>query len=536
MTVLQQNNSFVPFLSKRTNFVKGLDPLGLQNPSERTYSFLLPGLNNVTNLIRAYGFYCWLLGEYAKSNGSTDPKEQMTFIRKAEYILALLTNVSEEPIQGIPGILYASKQVESDAKKGFDLMKGIYQVDGSTAKTYWKFPFGAFGQYYQGSLRDIGLIAQRVNREAIYVRTSTNKEQLVTGEDLALAFGELISEKQKLTFLTAIQQGKINKIQLETLLPVFDITTFLENSTSSGLLIELLCDRDYPRLQEENPTNFRYQTIWHLLNFAQTFSLKTDRDLPIFAYEQKGIFKNELDDCLFGWYFYQLNEFWQFACTSILNGLLEELKLDSEATKWLHLPSFLKNLTTKCTAILNAKYPSTSFENYKFKQSFSDFANSETISLIEQYHLLNRSKGINRIIGGFEMFIQLYWENKAQLQQLRTFSLNHQLGNENDSVGYLLQFEKLTPKSLEDFINEFLYTRIIKRHQFVALRKMGGGTQSTLKFTLEENHIRYLGTFDAAFTGPRVNNLIQFLKSLNVLSKEHEVLSKGLEILKTKKI
>ena len=30
------------------NFIRGLDPLGLQNTSDSTFSILLPGLNNVT--------------------------------------------------------------------------------------------------------------------------------------------------------------------------------------------------------------------------------------------------------------------------------------------------------------------------------------------------------------------------------------------------------------------------------------------------------------------------------------------------------
>ena len=62
------------------NFIRGLDPLGLQNTSDSTFSILLPGLNNVTGRIRYYSFYCWLLDEYSKRVGSTDPKEQRNSI------------------------------------------------------------------------------------------------------------------------------------------------------------------------------------------------------------------------------------------------------------------------------------------------------------------------------------------------------------------------------------------------------------------------------------------------------------------------
>ena len=46
---LTSNQSVAPFLGKRMSFIRGLDPMGLQNASERTYSKLLQGLSNVTN-------------------------------------------------------------------------------------------------------------------------------------------------------------------------------------------------------------------------------------------------------------------------------------------------------------------------------------------------------------------------------------------------------------------------------------------------------------------------------------------------------
>jgi hypothetical protein len=72
-TVLDKNEARVPFFDNKLSFIIGLDPLGLQNPSVKTYSHLLPSLNNVTEQIRCYSFYCWLLNEYAQkiaSNGN----------------------------------------------------------------------------------------------------------------------------------------------------------------------------------------------------------------------------------------------------------------------------------------------------------------------------------------------------------------------------------------------------------------------------------------------------------------------------------
>ena len=87
--VVKNNQSIVPFFSERMDFIRGLDPLGLQNTSDSTFSILLPGLNNVTGRIRYYSFYSWLLDQYSKNIGSTNPKDQRKFIRTAEYIIAL---------------------------------------------------------------------------------------------------------------------------------------------------------------------------------------------------------------------------------------------------------------------------------------------------------------------------------------------------------------------------------------------------------------------------------------------------------------
>ena len=67
----------------------------------------------------------------------------------------------------------------------------------------------------------------------------------------------------------------------------------------------------------------------------------------------------------------------------------------------------------------------------------------------------------------------------------------------------------------------------------VAFRKMGSGTLSTEKFVVEEGLIRYIDNFEPAYTGPRIGNLISFLKDLNVFSEEFELNSSGKELLKS---
>ena len=73
-----KNNDYTRLLSgvPKTTSSPGLDPLGLQITSEATYAALLPGVTNLTNRIRYYGFYCWLLDFYAENIRDTNQQTQ----------------------------------------------------------------------------------------------------------------------------------------------------------------------------------------------------------------------------------------------------------------------------------------------------------------------------------------------------------------------------------------------------------------------------------------------------------------------------
>ena len=61
---MQTNSHKAPFFNKTANLKVGLNQLGLRNASEALFTSLLPGLNNVSNRIRYYSFYCWLINEF----------------------------------------------------------------------------------------------------------------------------------------------------------------------------------------------------------------------------------------------------------------------------------------------------------------------------------------------------------------------------------------------------------------------------------------------------------------------------------------
>lgn len=530
MPVIKNNESIIPFFGERLGFIPGLDPLGLQNTSEATFTLLLPGLNNVTGRIRYYSFYCWLLDEYSKQVGSTDPLEQQKFVRKAEYIIALISRYMEGEVTSIPGSNYATNEVRQNETGNYDLNAGTYKSDGATRNTYWNYFSGAFGQYYLGSLQDISIVAARENNANVFVRTSTNDNGFISGELLASAFDGTISPAHKSIFYDSIKGGWITENDLLTILPSFNLTAVPKGRDEQTLLIKLLLQKDFPLRIEEEPSTFRNQTIRLLLKYIQDLDDedKLDaRDFVYYCYDTKGYLGEKEHPCLLGWYYYQMNEFWQYANTAILNGTLNYLQTQA-GPNFMPLTDLVieitKGVIKELVKIKHIKSGDT---------TLAEFLHEATLKTEhEYYNKIGESDDIQNVTNSLLLILSLYKFNNQHLERLKQCGTHHQIERDGESIIYFLKLETSMNKSIRDYLTDFIYTRIIYRHQYVALRKIGGGSYSTQKFIIEDHRIRYIGNFDAGFTAPRIGRLISFLYDLNIISSKDRLTKEGNKILK----
>jgi hypothetical protein len=473
--VIRNNQSLVPFFGERLSFIRGLDPLGLQNASDSTFSMLLPGLNNVTGRIRYYSFYCWLLDEYSKRIGSTNPEDQKVFIRRAEYIIALSSQFYEGDASGIPGSNYASKEINFHKIEVHNLQEGTFKPDGSTAETYWNYSFGAFGQYYLGSLRDIGIVNNREQVGNIYVRTNSQIEGVISGEMLANAFDENISIEIKSLFFECIKKGFINESQLKSILTELNLTKVPANTTEHDLLIKLLLQKDYPLRIEEERSTFRKQTLGHLLTYLKTNEDHfNDRIFVYHAYNEKGLVNEMRDESLMGWYYYQFNEFWHFSNTSMFNGILSHLE-NITGPNWYPLANLLTEITNE---IINGYVEAGLLKDDKSKlESLLERLDSNEYTYLS---LSSESNGISKVSNAFLLMFSQYLNNIEELIDLKEYSENNDLTKDGEGSSYFInQFKSKVSNTAKEFIFEYLYKNIIYRHQYVAFRKIRGGSQST---------------------------------------------------------
>lgn len=510
MAVLQKGNSLYPFWGETINLITGLDPLGLQVTSEATYAVMLPGLSNLTNRLRYYGFYCWLLDFYFKKEKKGNQVEQYRFIRRAELLIAILMQKERKGVTQITGSDFASGLLNDTTSDTFDLKAGADKDSGSD-KVYWKFPSGAFGQYYFGALQALALAVRYENDEGdiIFNITRPHPRQKVSGQELAMAFDETLTEEIKAVFYNSIKKGKLFAKDIHLLIDYYSIDKIDPETREWKLYVEMLLDKDFPSKEiEEDFTFYRKNTISSLLvNATKNDSEYYWSNYLDECYQRKLINTNETN---IGWYCYQLNEYWQYCCGIIFWATLSELEsLHSEQ----YLPKFINDFAEKISKHFTIVTDST-LDDYIASLDDNDTEDS----------LLDKIDGNNVPVDnckiGFDLLFKLYKNNKDQLPQLKEFMSRKGVIREGNMADGLLSIFYSLSENMKDFIVNFIHRNIIYRHQMVALRKMGNGTQATNKFVIEEQMIRLIDIFPARWTSPRMNALQNILSDLQIIDED----------------
>src|SRR5690606_36708069 len=90
----------------------------------------------------------------------------------------------------------------------YDLAAGAAK-DVGNRKSYWKYPSGAFGQYYFGALQALSLAVRYENDEGdiIFNITQPHLRQKVSGKQLADAFDKGLTEAIRTLFYNCLKNG-----------------------------------------------------------------------------------------------------------------------------------------------------------------------------------------------------------------------------------------------------------------------------------------------------------------------------------------
>ena len=514
----EANQVKAPFLGKPHYPISGLDQLGLNLTSERIFDLLLPGLNNVTGRIRYYSFYCWFFDWYATTIRNTSRSKQNNYLRRAEFLLALIA--AYKNLGGVPGITKALAIFES-SDETINLKLGT-QEGANSEGSYWKNPRGVLGQYYISSIKQMGILGDQGDKEGLYIRTDFDHQTKVSGKQLADAFSQNTSSNIQI-FTDAIGNNYITKRELELLSIDYNMLDIPDKSKEQELLWKLFSGVDRPKESQE--TYFRKETIKLLLSNITQYEEEekyNQLNVPFSIYSNGWQTDYSTTEKL--WYFFILEQFWSVSCTGCLDAFLKILD-DKSSNNWIDEIELIDHIVSKVSTLFDAKEANKKEHSY-LRSSFMKDSVEELVYLSKK-----EIDPYTKIFLTLCAIQKLFIENKTSVSELLTISNNFKIHTASSFLNAYNDFDLKNDLTITQFVKFFITRYVVNRHHFVALRKLNA-TQNSAKFYRDDCMIRFVDDFHYDYSSPRIHTLFDFMRDLNIIDSETTTLtSKGLEDL-----
>lgn len=480
----RKNDIIIPFIAKHDNLKVGLNNLGNRNAAERLFTTLLPGMNNVTQRIRYYSFYCWLLNRFYQGITVAKGLDLRNYIRYSEYLLALIHAYNKDE-RGIPGITVAEVAVESK-EPNISIKNG---AEGIGIRRYWAYSNGILGQYYIVSMMDLKLVAYNNQTNAFYNITK-GEHAYITGEQLADAFEKSVG-KYGDKFLECVHKGFVTTQELEYLYKRFNMHVMTPFKEERNLLKAVLLQKDYPNEKDEITvdTSYRKSTIKYFLSYVGQTGDCSEQGFARYMYNhywQSG----EKDATSVRWYAYYLNDQWQFNCTTIFSYLLEQLR---KSGSWTPMRKLSSNLASEFIKQLDWK----SGDNVL-----------KVLDSCNNHHEIVRKP---EPCEAFNNLIKLVSVNIDGIEDVRSLCEIKEVSTFGTFCRYIIKHKN---DSIYDFMCHFIEDQIIYQHYVVSFRKQQATGIASQKFILENDSMLYVAPYDASHTAPRIGMLANFLTDL----------------------
>lgn len=476
----------------------GRDPLGIQATSVRMYRSLVPGLTNVTNRLRYYSFYCWVIERYEAIEHSGDVERWSRFIRRAEALFALGCNLSNaEGADGLAGNIWARKVVKALPNGHFDIRPATDDYAGPGQ--YLGAKRGNFGQFYIASMTE----------EKFLAPTATIPIVDSTGRRAAAAFQDAVgAEADRL--LTAIRDGAVTIDALTAIGHAIHPSHIPDDSEEMTLL------RAYLLAEGDEPTNngkARRASCWLLLDLLSKGVAVDDE-----ASQRRAFYNRALPDgaayappgqTANVWRAYQANELCHIALEALLNALVARLqdKLVGED------PDIL--LAEVVQPILNGLDASG--------VTWQDWATAAGVEMSGQEDALSDSileiladesrplehKGLESAV----LLLAVLWARWGDDGQEVRETIQGFAGRAGRSLaGVIATLNTHAQASTAQALCQMLRRHVIADHLAIAGRKLAASGTFTYHFTSADGALADGRVATYGYTNPRLQNLVRFLR------------------------
>lgn len=518
---------------KYRNNLRGRDPLGVQAINIHLYSILVPGITNVTDRLRYYSFFPWILKLYKDENIKLD---FVPFLRRAEFLFSVITtyhHTSEPSWSGhmVGTMVMGWAMGELAIHQKIILSKYTNLEEGG--QRYFKNKLGGFGQYYLGVLIANGILDRKENLEfVLYPR----------GLELANAF---VSGHSKDTFISCILNDKVTVEELGIMKDDLCACNIKLNSSEYKLLAECLKGQDDPYVRESTYKRRDSLALMFLL-LEQTGKTTNYWELlnVLFYGTSDNNKKIKIPSCLFEtaslWKYYVQHEFFSMALLSLFvstQHLLDDKGLvNSEigARLWERYllncnPDALQASLKICLGKLK-KNPTLS-EFIGYLDSVYDIDKVWDRNALSEISI---SKFLDNkqfppdalLVGGLvllSLVIRAIKDDQGEPQGLnfRGLFTQYPINLSKLRKDYSDKWQKM---KISEVVHELVMEYILDRHIVVAIRKLYTEGLATFRFLREDNIYRhseieydYVGN-----TSPRLRESLQMMSDLKIVNETKE--------------
>lgn len=514
MPQLQLQKHTPTYWAASAGFVAGRDALGIQNSSVALYSILLPGITNVSERIRYFGFNCWLLKQYHDLDIDKESKEhQYNFIRRGELVISFLMQHLHPDYGSIPGKLFAADfydQLKNEGHisigNGANLNMGLVD-DKGISRLYWKNTSGAFGQYFYGAMSLFELTKYEKNGKYFHL---TEK-----GGDFASIMEDIYSSEEQKLLLSIIKSESLSYDQLDKLTS-FDISAITEKSKEWHFYIDSLFGKDFidREMFQRRTTLCDYL---HISNIDET--VNRYYITPEYYFKNPNEVDFSIDSASLGWFIYYSQETTHYALESIFDAMLTFMR--SEVYR---IDEFI-NLV--CSEFYE-EIPS----NINIKEYLPSLT-SAPLDILEDLKKVYKSGQWSEVYkSAFDLILSVYKYTESYKNKVNEYLDHHNISGKR---GSLEEWITMINKNEETDIHQFfrtLITQLLNDHQMIAFDKMGNGHVQVHKFIIEHNHLFHIANITPRFTTPRLNSARLFLEDLSLLDRNtNQPTDSGIQLL-----
>jgi hypothetical protein len=513
-----------------TNQITGRDHLGVQVVSIALYSELLPGLTNVTDRVRYYSFYPWVLHRYAKDIRRASYKTWYEHLRRADFLLALVAKTHHldgqegaEAVVGSETAVTAIGQLRRapSAQKPISTWSFLWQE--GKKKPYFKNKEGGFGQYYKATLAELGLID--LTDEAPGVR-------LVRGHGTTLA-ESCDSQDGRDKFWQAIVTNRIS----------FDEIKGLGKSLCPCALASFAEERDFLRQLlfggaggTDQQARRRSNSLRLLLTFLNQSSDDTN---PWESYRQTAYYGQNatgrrfaipaaLEKTVSRWAIYQAGEYVNRALEEILLAVLMRLQVEAMAVEGF-ADDFARDALSFSSHDLGLGTRKKPWASYSLADLIAEAGAGQkvdgnwTTGLWSENCLIARAAKATdqrrKTAFGLGCILSVLARAVFPAEPYAAFETLGSDFRDRHAVNLASITRFIRDRQAESaatVLAAMLREKVLFQHLRVAMRKLRYQTQATFKLVVDLGHYVWVEDFEPTFTSPRLRPSFYFLRDIGL--------------------